>query len=226
MTQALISGLPARARGMALTVVAATAIALMSWPTVSANGHNAVVETLPDAGSTVSDSPVDIRIVTNDKLLDLTGTGSGFAIVVRDENGLYYGDGCVDIGDTHMSATAPLGLAGDYTVTFQFVSADGHSLSDSFAFTFDPASDHDPATGLDQAPRCGVEPIMPITEGDETTPTDLESAPEGVLADPIDEEILLDEDTERWPITLAIAGVLVVLSITLLVWMVRRRNGG
>jgi methionine-rich copper-binding protein CopC len=213
------------ARGAAVVALISLVAVFLSWSVTSAIGHNVVVSTTPEAGSTVSDSPIDIRIVTNDQLLDLGGTGSGFAIVVRDAEGLYYGNGCVAIGDTEMSATAALGNSGDYTVTFQFVSADGHSLSDSFDFSFDPLSTHVPTAGFEQAPQCGVEQIMPITEGDETTATDMQPVPEGTLAEPVDEVILLDEEPERGVVTLAIAAVLVVLSITLLVWMVRRRNG-
>jgi len=218
-------GLPPRVHVAVVTVVAIAAMTVLSWSVPGAWGHNAVLETSPEAGSTISDSPVDIRIVTNDQLLDLGGTGSGFAIVVRDVNGLYYGDGCVDVGEADMTASAALGEAGNYTVTFQFVSADGHSLSDSFEFTFDPAPTHTPALGFEQPPQCGVEPIMPITEGDETTAGDLETAPEGVVAEPVDENINVEQQGERWPITLGIAAVLVILSLTLLVWMVRRRNG-
>jgi copper resistance protein C len=225
MTTPIFGGHPTRARGAFLTAMTMAAVALMTWSQTSAIGHNVVLETSPEAGSTVSDSPIDIRVVTSDQLLDLAGTGSGFAIVVRDAAGLYYGDGCVTIGDTDMSATVDMGQAGDYTVTFQFVSADGHSLSDSFQFTYDPSSTHVPAVGFEQAPQCGVEPILPTTEGDETVVTTMEAAPDGVLADTIDEDTISEEEPERGPITLAIAGVLVVLSITLLVWMVRRRNG-
>jgi copper resistance protein C len=225
MTTALAHRHPFRARGLLLVAGVVATLGALTWAGPSALGHNVVQETSPEAGSTISDSPVEIRIVTSDALLDLTGTGSGFAIVVRDGDGLYYGDGCVTVGDTDMSATAALGEAGDYTVTFQFVSADGHSLSDSFDFSFDPSSTHVPAAGLDNAPQCGVEPIAPITEADETTATDVETLPEGVVADPVDEVLVVDDQPDRGPVTLGIAGVLVVLSIALLVWMVRRRNG-
>lgn len=225
MTTAVLHSFSQRSRAAWTAVIGIIVIAVSSWAGPIALGHNVVLETSPEAGSTVSESPVDIRVVTNDKLLDLTGTGSGFAIVVRDAEGLYYGDGCVTVGDNDMAANAALGEPGDYTVTFQFVSADGHSLSDNFSFTFDSPTTHVPAAGFEQAPECGVEPIVPIIEGDETTPTNLDAAPEGVVAEPIDEVISVEEETERWPATLAIAAVLVVLSLTLIVWMVRRRNG-
>lgn len=224
MTTAISHSSLTRSRTTLLAAIAIAFVAVISWSAPGASGHNVVLETSPEAGSTVSESPVDIRVVTNDKLLDLTGTGSGFAIVIRDTEGLYYGDGCVTVGDTDMVATAELGEPGDYTVTFQFVSADGHSLSDSFGFTFDPQPSHIPASGFDEAPQCGVEPIMPITEGDETTVTDPEGLPDGVVAEPLDEEILIEEPSERWPMTLLIAGVLVGFSIALLAWMVRRRK--
>ena len=222
MTTAIFHSPLTRARTTLLAAITIAAFAVISWSAPGASGHNVVLETSPEAGSTVSDSPVDIRVVTNDKLLDLTGTGSGFAIVVRDTDGLYYGDGCVTVGDTDMSVTAALGEPGDYTVTFQFVSADGHSLSDSFSFTFDPESSHTPATGLEEAPQCGVEPIIPIIEGDETTATDPEGLGEGVVAEPVDEELKLEEPAERWPMTLLIASILVGFSIALLAWLVRR----
>jgi methionine-rich copper-binding protein CopC len=222
MTTALSRPLPARMRAALLAWSTVAAVALISWSAAVANGHNAVMETSPGAGSTVSDSPVGIRIVTNDQLLDLTGTGSGFAIVVQDADGLYYGDGCVTVGDTDLSAMADLGQAGDYTVTFQFVSADGHSLSDSFGFSFAPDGSHRPARGFPDPPVCGVESGLvdaPVGEITEAPPS------EGTGVEPILEPTLADDQSEQWPVTLAIAGVLVVLSLALLVWMVRRRNG-
>jgi methionine-rich copper-binding protein CopC len=222
MKMAATHGFRTHARFAVVTAITISALAISSWSIPSAWGHNVVLETSPEAGSTISDSPVDIRIVTNDKLLDLGGTGSGFAIVVKDVNGLHYGDGCVTVGEADMTATVALGAAGDYTVTFQFVSADGHSLSDSFGFSFAPGSSHSPARGFFDPPVCGVEsglvdaPVGDITEA----PPSEESSFEPIL-----EQGAVEEQSERWPITLAIAGVLVVLSLTLLVWMVRRRNG-
>ena len=215
-----------RLPGIILAAVAMVAMSFIVGGSPSASSHNAVVATTPEAGSTVTDSPIDIRIVTSDQLLDLGGTGSGFAIVVRDADGLYYGDGCVDIGGSDMSTLADLGQGGEYTVTFQFVSADGHSLSDSFVFTFAPTPSHAPATGVTTPPQCGVAPEPIDALIDETTETDPTDMPEGAVAEPTVDDIMVDDQGERGPITLAIAAVLVTLSITLLVWMVRRRDRG
>jgi len=201
---------------------AAAAVAALAAPSFA---HNAVVETTPQAGEVVTTSPVDIRIVTSDTLLDLGGTGAGFAIVVQDDQGSYFGDGCVDVGVTDFAARADLGGAGDYLVTYQFVSADGHSLSDSFSFRFEPGANHVPADGVINPPVCGgvVEPET-SDEPTETTATDSDGAPPSVIAEPSQGAVAQDTE-ENEAIIPAIVGVLIVLSITLLVWMIRRRNG-
>lgn len=209
-----------------IAVVVGLAVGLVApfigaFPTVF--GHNAVLSTTPQAGDTVSDSPLEVHVYTSDELLDLAGTGAGFAIVVQDDAGNYYGDGCVTIAERDMFTTVDLGGAGVYEVTYQFVSADGHSLSDSFEFTFSPEPSHSPTMGQPVAPRCGLETMMGDIVGDETTVT--EDTPEGVVAEPLEEDGELPGPS-RDVITVAIAAVLIVLSVTLLVWMVIRRNRG
>lgn len=214
-----------------ILLVLALVLAVVALPGTSASAHNVVAGTVPAAGETVTDSPLEIRITTNDELLDLGGTGSGFAIVVRDTDGLYYGDGCVDIGTTDMGTTVTLGAAGTYTVTFQFVSADGHSLSDSFTFSFDQTANHTPTTGVTDPPQCGV-PAVPNDSSEEPSPdTPVSSDSDDAGAPTVDvaptggiEPATESSEPERGIITIAIAGVLIVLSITLLVWMVRRRK--
>jgi len=214
-----------RATGLGIAVAAAIiALPVSSW------AHNAVLETTPEAGDTVTVSPVEVRIVTSDTLLDLGGQGSGFAIAVQDDQGAYFGDGCLDIGSTDYATVADLGQAGDYTVTYRFVSADGHSLSDSFSFTFEPTDDHTPADGFVNRPVCGEEGqvVVPETDTeeklDEKSQTPAGEAPSVVVAEPSDGPAD-DGDGDNGTIIAAIVGVLIVLSITLIVWMVKRRNG-
>lgn len=210
---------------MALWTVGAVMSAAVGLAAHSpALAHNVVIETAPANGDTVSVSPVHLRIVTNDAVLDLSGTGSGFAIVVQDSAGLHYGDGCVTVGNTDFSASADLGGAGEYRVTYQFVSADGHSLSDGFTFRFTPDATHTTTPGGSDIPECGA--AHSLESGvDETTETDLTTTDETVFAEPTSELPTDGDEPERGVTTVAIAGVLIVLSVTLLVWMVRRRNG-
>jgi methionine-rich copper-binding protein CopC len=131
--------------------------ALVASPALA---HNQVLTLTPEPDSIVSESPVAISIYTSDQLLDLGGEGRGFAIAVTDESGLYYGDGCVMVDATSMSASVPLGEQGLYTIIYQYVSADGHGLSDLYSFRFEPGESHIPSQGFQKAPVCGEEPAQ------------------------------------------------------------------
>lgn len=144
-------------------------------------GHNQVVATTPAIDEVVNESPVLVSVQTAENLLDLGGNQAGFAIVVTDEAGLFYGDGCVELNDRTLSTMVNLGEGGAYEVTYQFVSEDGHTISDRFSFTFDPGTGHTPAAGLPEAAICGEEPPS-ATEP--TEPAEIESTPE-VAVEPI-----------------------------------------
>lgn len=131
--------------------------------------HNAVIESVPAPDSVVEQSPLAIRITTSDQLLDLGDAKRGFGIAVVDSAGLYYGDGCVQIDTTSLSATVLLGEAGVYSVIYQYVSADGHSLADQYSFTFSPGLDHQPTWGVSHPPLCGEGSKRGKPEGPEAT---------------------------------------------------------
>ena len=123
-----------------------------------AQAHNYLVSSTPAAGETLSELPEEFSITTNEALLDLGGEGAGFALEVIDADGLYYGDGCVAVSDASMSSVAAIGDAGEYTVLWQVVSADGHPVSGEYAFTWDPTDASVASTGSAAAPVCGTEP--------------------------------------------------------------------
>lgn len=179
--------------------------------------HNVVEDQTPAPGSTLTESPVDISLTTNDVFLDLGGDAQGFGIVVRDSRGLYYGDGCVTVEERTMSASAELGGPGTYEIIYQFVSADGHSLSESYQFEFAPGPDHTAALGYDTPAECGVPR--------ETPPTQESSQPNPPTA--ISGEESSPEEAPRDPIL--IVGFLSIVSIAVVVWIVwrvrQRRNG-
>ena len=178
--------------------------------------HNVVENYTPEPGSTVTESPVDISLTSNDLYLDLAGDGQGFGIVVRDSQGLYYGDGCHLVDERTLSASVELGEAGTYEIVYQFVSADGHSLSESYTFEFAPAASHSPAVGYETPAECGVAREL---ASEETTPETVvtASSSEGVVV----------EEEPRDPIL--IVGFLSIVSIAVVVWVVwrvrQKRNG-
>lgn len=137
----------------------------------SAQAHNYLVESTPVADSTLTELPESFEIVTNDNLLVVGDGAGGFALQVRDADGLYYGDGCVEVAGPAMSAVPALGAAGVYRVLWQVVSADGHTVSDEYTFTWAPtAPDAEVASGSAEPPVCG-QPQAGASEatGDEAT---------------------------------------------------------
>jgi methionine-rich copper-binding protein CopC len=143
-----------RLRSIALAAGVAIALCGLALPAASASAHNVVIETTPSAGETLTALPEAFEIVTNEALLSLEG-GHGFALQIRDAAGLYYGDGCVDVVDNTMSADPALGAPGAYTVLWQAVSADGHTIDGTIPFTWAPEGEVEPSPGLAEAPVCG-----------------------------------------------------------------------
>ncbi|WP_294179813.1 copper resistance CopC family protein [uncultured Schumannella sp.] len=143
--------------GAVVAALAATTVLGLASP---AFAHNSVVFTNPAEGAVLTELPESFEIRTSEPLLDLGDEGNGFAFQVQDAAGLYYGDGCTRISGSSMFTTAAIGEAGEYTVTWQLVSADGHTVSGSYAFTWAPEG-ASASVGSLTAPRCGVnaEPV-------------------------------------------------------------------
>jgi len=136
--------------GLAL-LVACGALLTVSAP---AQAHNYLVQSTPKAGETLTVLPQKFSVITNDLLLNI-GKGAGFALQVKDANGLYYGDGCVTVDGPGISTDAALGKPGTYEVIWQVISTDGHPVSDNFTFTWAPSSpDAVVSTGSKTAPDC------------------------------------------------------------------------
>lgn len=134
----------------ALALVAAIAFA------APATAHNYYVSSTPEINEVLTTLPDEFTVTTNDNLLDLNGTGGGFFIEVTGPDGLYYGDGCVTVNGASVSMPAALGPAGEYTLAWQVVSTDGHTVSDTFHFTWKPAPDAETSTvGSSTVPNCG-----------------------------------------------------------------------
>ena len=136
------------AAALAIAAVAVLATATPAW------AHNYVVSTTPAEGEVLTVLPESFSVTTNEALLDLSGSGSGFGMEIIDAAGLYYGDGCVSVEGPSMFAEPVIGEAGTYTLVYQFVSADGHSLSDSFEFEWAPEGSFEAATGSETPGDC------------------------------------------------------------------------
>jgi methionine-rich copper-binding protein CopC len=154
--------------------VVAGSVLVLSAP---AQAHNYLVASTPEAGSTLTELPTDFVLTTNGDLLDLGDAVGGFALQVRDSAGLFYGDGCVTVDGSSMTTPAELGEAGDYTLDWQVVSADGHSISGNLEFTWAPMTDGSAGAGSASAPVCGA-----AASGDTEAPAE-PTAPMAVSGD-------------------------------------------
>ncbi|WP_258374413.1 copper resistance CopC family protein [Curtobacterium sp. MCBD17_032] len=122
-----------------------------------ASAHNYLVSATPAADSTLTELPESFAITTNDRLLDIGDTDSGFAFRVVGPDGTYFEDGCVDVDGPTMTTAAALGDSGQYTVEWQIISADGHTVSDSYDFTWDAPAGFSPASGSATPPSCAAD---------------------------------------------------------------------
>jgi len=154
---------PARGRVARLlaagALVAAVPVLGLAAP---ASAHNYLVSSTPEAGSTLTQLPDQFSVTTNDTLLDLSGTGAGFGLLVQDADGNYYGDGCFTISGASLSTDAALGAAGEYTLTWQLVSTDAHPVSGDYTFDWAPPAGFTPSEGTAEAPTCGGENVVDV----------------------------------------------------------------
>ena len=188
-----------------------------------AQAHNYLVSSTPAADSTLTELPAAFDITTSDDLLDIgEGTDAGgFALQVLDTAGLYYGDGCVDVTGSSMTAAPALGEPGTYTVRWQVVSADGHTVSDEYTFTWAPTAAVKASTGSTTAPVCGVaapsaEPSPSASESASIAPSVTPDATASASSEPV---VAASDDgsTVLWiggAVVLVAAAVIVTLLLT------------
>jgi methionine-rich copper-binding protein CopC len=136
----------------ALTLVGGAVLGLAA----PASAHNYVIAATPASNSTLTELPKTFAITTNDRLLDIGGTDSGFAFRIVGPDGRYFENGCVDVEGPTMSTAAALGKSGKYQAEWQIISADGHTVSDSYDFTWKAPAGFTPATGTTQPPTCAT----------------------------------------------------------------------
>ncbi|QNE43223.1 copper resistance protein CopC [Frigoribacterium sp. NBH87] len=135
-------------------VAAAGAVAALALAPAAAQAHDYVLTSDPAAGSTLTTSIDTASITFSDVVLDLSGTGSSNVLEVTDASGLHYEDGCSTTAGPVLSTGVALGGAGDYTLTYQAVSADGHTVSDTVPFRYEPAAGSTAAPGAAERPVC------------------------------------------------------------------------
>jgi len=216
----------ASARAATLTALLGATLAI-SAAASPAHAHDPVIASTPTAGDVIAAIPERFSVSTDQPMLDLSGVGAGFGLQVTDSSGLFYGDGCLSIDGPTLSMPATLGQADEYTLTYQYVSSDGHTLSDRFTFRYEPANATNAAVGLDTPPVCGQaapeNTIAPSAEpGAEPSAAPL--ATETETAEPAG-SAEADGPSAALGVLIAIAvAVVVALGLAALAWSRRRRT--
>ena len=168
---ALAAGRPRAAIALAAAfVVVAPALAFAS----SAQAHDSVIASTPTEGELLGTLPEEFSVTTNEPLLTLDNTTSGFALEIVDSAGYYYGDGCLTVSGATLSTPAALGEPGDYVLIWQVVSSDGHPASGEITFSWAPSDAAAPAKGSVSPPVCsggGPSPVASAPATDEPTPS-------------------------------------------------------
>jgi methionine-rich copper-binding protein CopC len=154
---------PALLLAIGLGIAGAVAIAGPAY------AHNQIVSSTPSPNETLTSLPARFEIDTNNVLLDIGGQGRGFAFEIRDSHGKFYEDGCVSIVDDNMFTTARLGPPGAYTIIFQIVSADGHTVSGTIPFTWAPSAASAVTKGVPSPPGCNGGPAPGKPHNDATS---------------------------------------------------------
>lgn len=128
----------------AVGLVAALSVAVGAGP---AAAHNVVVDTTPGADTSVSEAPTEVSVTFDDLVLSLGEDGASTVVQVTDADGQEHATGCPATQDRTVSVPVSIDDAGEYTVAWRIVSADGHPTSGEFSFTYSPADDAGAAAG-------------------------------------------------------------------------------
>ncbi len=149
-----------------LALAAAAASLVLPLP-----AHASIVDTNPQDGATITTLPEAFTVTANEDVLAVEGSTSN-VILITDQDGLYYGDGCTVASGPTLSTAATLGEAGVYTMRYGLVSADGHPIEGVATFAWEPGDDAAAVTGMASAPTCGAtSPSATPTAEPTTEPT-------------------------------------------------------
>ncbi|QQM55667.1 copper resistance CopC family protein [Rhodococcus pyridinivorans] len=155
-------------RLLAIFVAAAAVLLLGVAP---AQAHSTLIGSTPAADAAVASSPDGIELEFNQPINPAFAT-----VTLTDGAGTQRGssEAIVDAERVRLAIPEPL-TAGEYTVGYRVVSADGHPITGSYAFTVTAAAGQAPTAEAQAAPpSSGV--AEPETTGAQAAPEDAQSS--------------------------------------------------
>jgi len=118
----------------------------------TANAHSDLVGTTPADGAVIADAPASITLQFNEEPLD-----SMVDVVITDAAGAVVAMDAAEAAGTEVLVPWPGSLgAGDYTVAYRVVSADGHPVTGTFTFTYTGDASAATAPAIDEAAAADV----------------------------------------------------------------------
>lgn len=118
----------------------------------AASAHSDLMGTTPADGSVVAEAPASIVLQFNEESLD-----SLIDVVITDAKGDVVAMDAAEAAGADVLVPWPGSLgAGDYTVAYRVVSADGHPVTGTFTFTYTGGASTDTAPAIDQAAAAEV----------------------------------------------------------------------
>ncbi|RNL83882.1 copper resistance CopC family protein [Halostreptopolyspora alba] len=126
---------PPTVRRLAALVPATGAALLLGVATApAALAHNTLISSSPEADEELDSAPDEVTLTFSDEVQ--TGGDSANTIVVTGPEDQTYEEGDVRVdGETASIDLRPLEAAGEHTIAYRIISADGHPVEDEFGFT-------------------------------------------------------------------------------------------
>lgn len=147
-------------RRFARHAVAATiAILGVVAATAPAAAHNVLVASTPEDKATIAQAPAEVELI-----FDQIVQNQFPQVSVVDEDGAQYAEGEPEIvGETITQQIGAL-PAGDYTVAYRILSADGHPIEGSISFTVSVGAAPEDSNAAASEPDTGGDPTVGQTD--------------------------------------------------------------
>ncbi|CAM3620043.1 hypothetical protein GCM10009799_06570 [Nocardiopsis rhodophaea] len=201
------------ARRGAITLASLTASLLLGIGLApAALAHNTLIDSSPEDGAKLDTAPEEVTLTFNTDVND-----GGNAIVVTGPDGATYQEGDVRLdGPTASTDLRPLDAAGEYTIAYRIISADGHPLEEklTFSVTEDAVADNEATTEDGDTAAASPDDTSGSDREDSTTTGKDEPA---ASTDPM---------RALGPVGAVIGGIAIIALIVILIIRMRGRQGG
>ncbi|TDX74900.1 MULTISPECIES: copper resistance CopC family protein [unclassified Rathayibacter] len=137
--------------GVVLAAVAAFAVLL---PAAPAAAHTGVQSSSPSADATVTVAPSEVTLTFGHEVGSDPTNNVSLVQVVREDDNLFYSNGCADVNNESVTTGIALGESGRYLVAAKIVTEDGHVSTAEYGFTYERPAETAARTGVAQPPAC------------------------------------------------------------------------